>query len=409
MVKVLHVMEHSFPKLAGYTIRSKYIVDNQRRTGIDPVVITSPLQGRTDQAVEKFEEIDDIRYYRTGVHNTLNMDEPLFLRLLRRYAYSKKYLQAIRQVAAKEGAGVVHAHSSYLNGVRANQAAKSLGLLSVYEVRGLWQDTAAVNADIDPSHWKYKFVSHMDRKAILGADRVVTISSHLMREIADMGVAEDRLYVVPNGVDTGIFRPTEKDADLVEKYNLENMIVFGFIGSIRKIEGLALFLENLNKLVHKHPHVRTLLIGSGDEVDRLKEITRRNNIENHVIFTGRVPHEQILKYYSVVDIFLYPRIDAKVNHKVTPLKPLEAMAMEKAVIASNVGGLKELVQDDKNGVLFNVDDGDHLVKRCFDLIEHPEFMSELGKQARQWTVAERDWREIVKLYARVYAVSDVRR
>jgi len=402
MKKVLHVLEHSIPKLAGYTIRAKYIIDNQKNQGIAPVVITSPLQGKTNQPLEQYEKIDSIRHYRTGIFNKLDMDSPLPLRLLQRYTYSKKYLKAIKWVAKKEKVHLIHSHSSYLNGVRANAAAHALGIPCVYEVRGLWQDTAMVNANIESSHWKYKFVSYMDRKAMLGADRVVTISQQLKNEIVQKGVKSDHVFVVPNGVDTQIFSPREKHPEILNQYGLGNKIIFGFIGSIRRIEGLSLFLEYLPKLIDKKKEICILIIGNGDEVNHLEKITQNNNLQQYVIFTGQVNHDQILDYYSVIDIFLYPRIDAKVNHKVTPLKPLEAMAMEKAVIASDVGGLTELIKDGENGLLFHVGDGDHLVRRCLDLLENPLCLGPLGQRARKWVVKERDWAKIVNMYSWVY-------
>ncbi len=401
-MKVLHVMEHSLPRLAGYTIRSKYIVDNQRKEGIVPVVITSPLHGKTDRFFKESEKIDGVKYYRTGEFNKVNMSAPLLLRLLRRYLYSRAYRKAIQWVGGCEGVQIIHAHSSYLNGVRANEAARRLGVPSVYEVRGLWQDTAAVVADIDPGHWKYKFIDKMDRKAMLEADKVVTISSLLKEEIVNKGVKESRLHVVPNGVDTGFFKPREKNPGLLKRYGLENRIVFGFIGSIRRIEGLALFLEHLHKLLAKIGDIKVLLVGDGDEVPHLWNIVDQQNLGELVIFTGRVNHDQVLDYYSVIDIFLYPRIDARVNQKVTPLKPLEAMAMEKVVVASDVGGLRELVVDGKNGLLFHVGDGDHLIGRCLELIENPSFRRTLATRAREWVVRERDWSKVIKLYNEVY-------
>lgn len=403
MKKVLHVLEYSVPNLVGYTIRSKYIVDNQCHEAIEPVVITSPLQGKTGFPFQQFEEIDSIRYYRTGEFNKLNMTEALPLRLLRRYQYTKAYLKAIKWVARKEKAQIIHSHSSYLNGIRANKAARILGIPSVYEVRGLWQDTATVNVDTNPMHWKYRFVDYMDRKAMLGADRVVTISRQLRDELIQKGVPENRLFIVPNGVDTQIFRPRKKHSKIVEHYKLGKKVVFGFIGSIRRIEGLSLFLENLSKIIGKTKNICFMMVGDGDEVENLKKITRENNLQEYVIFTGQVDHSKILDYYSAIDIALYPRIDAKVNHKVTPLKILEAMAMEKVVVASDVGGLKELIDDDNNGLLFQVDDGDHLVKRCMDLIENPSLLNTIGKKARAWAVRERDWRKVIKLYNEVYS------
>ena len=403
MKKVLHTLEYSLPILAGYTIRSKYIIENQKKEGFDPVVITSPLHGKTDQSYKNPEIIDDVRYFRTGYFNTLDMSEPLPLRLLRRYVYSRGYLKGIKWVAGHEKADIIHAHSSYLNGVRGTAAGRALKIPTVYEVRGLWQDTATATLDIDTHHWKYRFIDYMDVKAMKDAHRVVAISQQLKNDLMVKGIKEEKIFIVPNGVDTQLFSPRLKKPELIRKYGLVGTTVFGFIGSIRKIEGLGLFLKRFNELFQKNGNIRVMYIGDGEEeVKELKSIVRQNGLEDKVIFTGRVAHDQILDYYAVIDIFLYPRINCKVNQKVTPLKPLEAMAMGKAVVASDVGGLKELVVDEKTGLLFRADDGAHLIQRCRDLLEHPELIHKLGDQARRWTIKERDWASVIKRYHDVY-------
>lgn len=403
MTKVLHVLEQSLPALAGYTIRSKYIVDNQRKESLKPVVITSPLQEKGGGCLKDFEEINSIRYFRTGEFNMLKKSDPLPVRLLKRYAYSKSYRDAIEWVAKKESVHIIHSHSSYLNGIRGNEAAQRLGIPSVYEVRGLWQDTATVTADIDTGHWKYRFINYMERKAMLGAGAVVAISERLREDLIMKGVSKEKIYVVPNGVDTQIFKPVPKNRELVSRYGLDNRIVFGFVGSVRRIEGLSLFLECLPEIIKKHKTVRVMLVGGGDEVSKLREIVSEHGLHDYVIFTGAVDHNQILDYYSVIDVFVYPRIDARVNHKVTPLKPLEAMAMEKVVIASDVGGLRELVQDNVTGLLFRVDDGGHLIEQCLKVIENPQLRQTITNNARCWTAQERDWANVIKLYNSVYS------
>lgn len=407
MPKVLHVLEHSIPRLVGYTIRSKYIIENQAKQGIDVVVITSPLQGETAQSFKEPEMINGIKYYRTGEFNELNISESLPLRLWRRFKYSRNYLQTIEWVARAEGVDIIHSHSSYLNGVRANQAARRIGIPCVYEVRGLWQDTATVTADIDPTHWKYKFVDYMDRKAMKGADRVVAIARTLKDELAQhKGIPEDRIRIVPNGVDTGVFQPRPKSKDLVDRYGLEGKTVFGFIGSISRIEGLSFFLNCLPAIIKEHKQIKVVLVGDGAELGHLKQIVAQQGLGDDVIFPGRIAHEKILDYYSIVDVFLYPRINAKVNHSVTPLKPLEAMAMEKVVLASDVGGLRELVLDGENGILFRVDDAAHLTNRCVEILKDKSFRETLSRKARQWVVREREWSVLVRRYRDIYSELD---
>ena len=402
MIKVLHALEHSVPKLAGYTIRSKYIVDNQKKAGLEPVVITSPLQEKTDRSLLDFEIIDGIRYYRTGIYNKLDFDQSLPVRLCRRYQYAAAYKDAIKKICEIEKPDIIQAHSSYLNGNRANKVGRLKNLPTIYEVRGLWGDTAVANGKIGPHSWKYKFINYMDLNAIREANGAVVISNLLKEDLIEKGISPEKITIVPNGIDTALFVMQEKNHQLIEKYRLQDKLVLGFIGSVRKIEGLELLIKILPRLLKNRNEIRVLIVGGGEEVSELKKLCKELGVIDKVIFSGQVPHEDILKYYALIDIFIYPRIDSKVNQRVTPLKPLEAMAMEKVVIASDVGGLAELIKNNDTGLLFKVGNGDDLLAKTRKLIDTPSFMEGLCENARKWVVEERSWEKVIRIYLDLY-------
>ena len=145
-----------------------------------------------------------------------------------------------------------------------------------------------------------------------------------------------------------------------------------------------------------------MLVGAGDEIQRLKNLVDKFAIQDKVIFCGIVPHKDVMDYYSVIDIFIYPRVDARVNHMVTPLKPLEAMSMGKAVLASDVGGMKELINHERTGLLFRRNDKNDFVKKCLELLGDNNLRVRLGENARDWIKSNRDWSQIVKGYTQVY-------
>jgi len=400
-MKVLHVLEYSVPMLVGYTIRSKYIIHNQKRNGIDPVVITSPIMPAQTPALDRPETIDGIRYYRTGRFNRLSAGDNLAQRLYKRYAYSRSYLDAIKAIARKEKPDIIHSHSSYLNGIRAAQAARQLGMPSVFEVRGLWGDTAVANKNITRGSWKYKFVTHMEFKAMKRSDGVVTIARSLKNHLIQNGIDAQKIWVVPNGVDMSIFSPQEKNAALAAKLGLGDKVVFGFIGSVGAIEGLDIAVKAFSHLKDRSRAV-FLIVGDGDDLPRLKELVRGHGLGSCFMAVGKVPHEQVRDYYSVIDVLVYPRIDADVNNRVTPLKPLEAMAMEKAVLASDVGGLEELVHDGVNGILFKRNDASDLCMQMGRIIDGGIDLRRFGEQARTWIRENRQWEEIVRQYNHIY-------
>jgi PEP-CTERM/exosortase A-associated glycosyltransferase len=273
----------------------------------------------------------------------------------------------------------------------------------VYEVRGLWEETATTQGKYTQGSLKYRVARRMDEMVFRRADAIVTISQGLKDDLAQRGVPEGKIFVVPNGVDTQKFAPiAEKPADLVERYGLQGCAVFGFIGSFFAYEGLPLLIEAMIHLRQHRRRVKMLLVGTGEDAARLAEQIKEQDLSEHVLLTGRVPHEEILRYYALMDALVYPRLSTRETECVTPLKPLEAMAMEKAAIASDVGGQRELVQQGATGLLFAKGDAEDLARQCLRLMEDESLRQKLGKRGREFVRAEREWSEIVRRYEPVY-------
>ena len=111
------------------------------------------------------------------------------------------------------------------------------------------------------------------------------------------------------------------------------------------------------------PEFTVLLVGGGFEEDRLRTIVRELGIERFIRFAGRVHHEEVARYYGLIDVLVFPRRQMRLTDLVTPLKPVEAMALGKPIVASDVGGHRELIVDADNGYLFPAGDVNALVRR----------------------------------------------
>jgi glycosyltransferase involved in cell wall biosynthesis len=106
---------------------------------------------------------------------------------------------------------------------------------------------------------------------------------------------------------------------------------------------------------------------------------------------GRVPHDEVIRYYSLIDVFVVPRTNHRVSRLVTPLKPYEAMALERAVVVSDLPALREIVEPGRTGLTFRPEDPDDLAAVLGRLIDDPALRRELGQNARAWILAERTW------------------
>ncbi len=167
-------------------------------------------------------------------------------------------------------------------------------------------------------------------------------------------------------------------------------------------EGLTVLLRALPEMLAGNPDIRVLLVGGGPQEKELKAITKQLCLEDKVIFTGRVPHDQVQRYYNLIDILIYPRLRMRLTDLVTPLKPLEAMAQGRLVIASDVGGHLELIRDGETGILFRAGDPSALAIKVLGLLSSPDWWPSLRAAARNFVEAQRNWSVSVDRYKNVY-------
>jgi PEP-CTERM/exosortase A-associated glycosyltransferase len=393
-MKVLHILDHSVPVFSGYSFRSRSIIHAQRALGLQPVVLTSPKHGSKQDEIE---EIDGIRYYRTAVLSGDGVDRVPFAREIKLMARLGRRIAA---VAKQENVELIHSHSPLLNGLPALRVARSRGIPLVYEARAFWEDAAVDHGTFAEGSFRYRVSRALETFLFKQADRSVTICEAMRAELAQRGVSPDRVSVVPNGVNVSELQPRPKAAALAERLGLNGGPVFGFIGSFYRYEGLRFLVEAFPAIRSQIPDAKLLLVGGGEEESLLSALAQSQG--QGVIFTGRVPHQQVDDYYSLLDVFVCPRLRMRLTDLVTPLKPLESMAMAKAVLASDVGGHRELINDGRTGVLFEAGNADDLVKQCVRLAHDPALRSSLGEAGRTFVNTERSWAKLAERYVQIY-------
>jgi PEP-CTERM/exosortase A-associated glycosyltransferase len=243
----------------------------------------------------------------------------------------------------------------------------------------------------------------METHVIRQANAVTTICDGLRRDIIDRGVSEDKVTVIPNAVDPQRFQlGGEPDPALQQRWGLAGQRVLGFIGSFYAYEGLALLIQALPAIIAAVPQTKLLLVGGGPQEENLKTLAQQLGLHDKVIFTGRVPNQQVEEYYNLVDVLVYPRLSMRLTELVTPLKPLEAMAQGRLFVASDVGGHKELVQDGVTGRLFKAGDAQALAASVVDVLAHPEQWPRYKAAGRAYVERERNWPVSVARYQGIY-------
>lgn len=391
-MKVLHVLDHYKPHSDGYVFRTNYILKHQKLLGIDPVIITSPRHGAAQNAVEEF---DGIRVYRSVCREST---VPFVREVLLMDALAKR----LEQVIELEKPDLIHAHSPSLNGWPAARLGRKHGIPIVYEIRAFWEDAAVENGSFGEDSGKYKISRAIETRLMKRVDHVFTICKGLRNEILTRGIAPNKVDIIPNCVDFEQFQPLPYDSDMAERLKLKGNFVFGFIGSHYHFEGLDVLLEAFSRIAHRKPEARLLIVGDGLAYQAWKELACQLELGDKVVFTGRVPHEEVNRYYSVVDALVYPRRSMRLTELVTPLKPLEAMALGKVVIGSDVGGIGELITHNETGFLFRSGDVQALEKLLISVIEQSGSLDYIAGNGKENVQVKHDWKLAVGKYLPVY-------
>lgn len=391
-MKVLHVLDHSLPVQSGYAFRSAAILREQARLGWDVLAVTGAKHGRAPQALET---VDRTRYYRTDPRPTWLDRLPAgnqveVIRSLRR---------RLRAVIAQERPDLVHAHSPCLNAL----AASGLGPPLVYEMRSSWEDAAVSTGTAREGDLRYRLSRALETHVLRRAAKVVTICEGLRREVVARGVREADVTVVPNAVDVDTLAPGGGGgAEKRRALGLHDAYVLGFIGSFFAWEGLDLLIAALPRILARRPNARVLLVGGGVHEPALRAAAKGLGVEHAVIFAGQVPHAAVPAYYDAIDVLVYPRLPMRLTEMVTPLKPLEAMALGKVQVASDVGGHRELVDDGTTGVLFKAGDAGALAAAVLRLAEDDGLAARLRANGPRFVREQRTWRAVVAGYEPVY-------
>ncbi|MCC2980144.1 TIGR04063 family PEP-CTERM/XrtA system glycosyltransferase [Sphingomonas sp. IC4-52] len=391
-MRILHVLDHGLPLQSGYTFRTRAIVKAQIARGWDVAAVTGP---RHHHEAPASEIVDGITFLRTPPSPRL----PAPLGELAEVAAFGRRITAVAQDFRPD---IIHAHSPVLGALAAMPAARRLGVPLVYEIRAFWEDAAVGNGTGTEGSLRYRATRALESWAVKRADAVAVICEGLKSDLLARGVEEERIMVSPNGVDMALFGdPPPRDSALAESLGLGGEVI-GFIGSFYDYEGLDDLIAAMPALVARREQAQLLLVGGGPMAEALRHQAAASPVADRIRFVGRVPHQEVERYYSLVDVLAYPRKKMRLTDLVTPLKPLEAMAQGRLVAASDVGGHRELIRDGETGTLFAADDPSAIAASLATLLGNRGGWDERRIRARAFVERERNWSSNISRYEPVY-------
>lgn len=395
--RLCYVLHNGLPfSTGGYATRGHGMAQGLVAAGWDVHCVTRPgypmdITGQPAAEVAETEVIDAIPYHRILTPERSGL--PVWEYILAAADQQTEMLRKLRPAR-------VLAASDFTTALPALLAARRCGIPFTYEVRGLWEiteishDPALVTSD----HFRYR--TRMETLSATQADQILTLSTPLKQELIRRGVRAQRITLAPNSCDPDRFCPQARNAELAERLGIpEGVPVIGYVGSFVQYEGLDDLIRACGALRAKGADFRLLLVGdehasgqgAGPLTQKLQALLREQRLEDRAVLPGRIPHDRIPAYYSLIDIAPFPRKPQPVTEMVPPIKPIEAMAMERAVVVSSVAAMAEMVTHEQTGLVFRKGDIHGLARTLERLLTDPALRHRLGQAARRWVMSHRRW------------------
>jgi glycosyltransferase involved in cell wall biosynthesis len=454
------VLANGPPDVNGYAVRTHSLLSSQLASkGVFPIGLTSPWYPERDTMIDDFEQ-NGVKYFRTkhpahiennsgvgmnwvkhrGQQKIVRLNRQTFEPIMKsqppfiiraiRYSWVRvkrvirkliipinmgltwleekilfrHFQKRIVEVAVKEQSQIIHAHTPYRVGIPAMRAARKLKLPFVYEMRGMWEETAVANGrwkSWGPSYKRFRFI---ETKVLRKADAVICISETLRNEAISRGVDPKRISLVPNAV-TPSESASISDLFPLAQSKLGQSIVVGYIGSLRDIEGVDATAEAVALLTSQGVDVKLFVLSSKAGQEELKTHCKSLDIGDNTVIMGPVPHEQVAPFYDLIDVFVVSRPDTRVTRLVTPLKPFEAMQSGRAVVMADLPALAEIVEHGVTGLLYPAGNVEALSNTIQSLIENESIRSELGNNAKKWVEQNRTWSVVIDSALNAYQIS----
>lgn len=407
--RILHLSKMSRPyQERGYTMRSHYALQSQIAVGLEPGVVTSLGFPRLDgfAQFERFEVLDGVPHFRLD----LGPDYPY-----RSMPVDENISEHTRQAAAvvrRFDPAMIHVNSGY-RGYETALVGLALGrhfsLPVVYDVRSFHEATWTPDISRSQRGEHYELRMAKELACMREADLVFTIADTMRLDLEGRGVDADKIVVIPNAVDVDTFSPLPADRALKQALGLGDRTLLGYISNIGHREGLDFLVRAIARMLPDRPNVGGLIVGDGPELDNIRALVASLGLASAVKVIGHVQHDEIRRYYSIIDIFVIPRRDDQAARLVTPLKPFEAMAMARPLLVADLPALVEVTNPDERGLAFRAEDVEALAAKASILHDDPELRARLGRAGRDWVSRERTWKRNGDRYLDAYSrLIDVR-
>ncbi|MET3809190.1 glycosyltransferase family 4 protein [Arthrobacter sp. UYEF3] len=395
--RVLHLLTNSLPHTAsGYAQRSHSILAAQQAAGWDVLAVTRlgyPVQiGKI--TAKPVDVVDGVRYRRLlPAKLAATMDARL-----------QQQAEELLDVVLEFRPSVLHTTTHYANALVVRAVAQAVGIPWVYEVRGQLADTwASTRGAAAKSSEYYRLFQEREAEVMRDAGLVVTLGSAMKANIVAAGIPEKKVLIAPNAVGGDFLDEPPAPATARRELGLNEAGQYiGTVSSLVAYEGLDCLIGAFALLATRFPELKLLIVGDGVSRPALEVQSRESGFSDRIIFTGRVPRQQAARYHQALDVFVVPRKDLDVTRSVTPLKPVEALACARPVVASRLPALEEIVDDGVDGLLVQPENPEELSQALGVLLTEALLRASMGDAGRTKVLATRTWAANAKAVATGY-------
>lgn len=394
---VMYVVAASLPyQITGYTIRTQGIIKALIAYGWNIYCATKSISRKAAASNKHMVEecaVDGVTYYGFSLIG-INRD---FIG----HIYAKS--AALEERAKSENVSLIHAASDYRNALPALIAARNLGLPFIYEARGLWEYSKAARIDDWELTDKFLLDCRMEALIVRESDWTFTLTSALTVELEKRGGDPKRISIIPNAVDINNYKPLGYSTTLAQRLGLKSdNFNIGYIGSVVAYEGLDVLVESFLRLRKSYVHCKLIIVGAGHSLDGLKKLVDKYNLQEDVVFVGKVSSKDVGQYYSLMNVMVLPRKPFKVCQLVSPLKPMEIMAMEVPLVVSDVDALSEITLDGQLAFVHKAGNPESLADVIAYVIENPLQAKQMAAAAKKYISDHYTWQKTVGEMVRIY-------
>lgn len=386
-VRLLYFVNNALPYTqSGYTIRTAALA-SALEDKVESLSIVSRLGyplviGKIPKSHHKLNDLSILlpKFWPFGVQKQYQMAKNLLIKL-----------------CVKQQISVIQTTSDFKNAALVSDVAYELGIPWIYEIRGEPHNTWLSRfrgPSIQKAKESYLFQrsAYQELEAARKANAVVVLSSLARERLVQSGIPESKVLLAPNAIESNMVLDLERSSEIRDQLGILNSTVVGTVSSLVAYEGLETLIRALPLL---GSNVELVLVGDGEERSNLQRLCESMGISDRVHFPGKQPASEMQGWYSIFDVFVVPRIDSSVTRNVTPIKPLNALALGIPVVCSDLPALKEVTGGFARFV--KPDSPSELAKGISEAIDDPEaFLAD-----RPW-LEERTWEANATKLAKLY-------